>query len=124
VLHVHYHTYVFCCRNTERGQRQYAVLFILRHPVHTDRRPRIQHAAWRVVNEPLEDNLGRSLAEDAERILVESDHAAHRLSHRVERVDFEELFFGNLDAIVVVVEAEFKYEAKQRTLGLITDLSR
>jgi len=33
VLHVHYHTYVFCCRNTELGQQKQIVRFILRHSV-------------------------------------------------------------------------------------------
>ena len=30
VLHVHYHIYVFCCRNTELGQQKQIVRFILR----------------------------------------------------------------------------------------------
>ena len=34
LLHVHFHTYVFCCRNTVLGrQQQYIVRFILRQPV-------------------------------------------------------------------------------------------
>ena len=33
VLHVHYQTYVFCCRNTELGQQKSIVWFILHHPV-------------------------------------------------------------------------------------------
>ena len=35
LLHVHHHTYVFCCRNTELGQQKWIVRFILRHPVDT-----------------------------------------------------------------------------------------
>jgi len=34
VLHVHYHTYVFCCRNTELEPQKLIVRFILRHIVH------------------------------------------------------------------------------------------
>ena len=33
VLHVHYHIYMFCCRNAELGQIKEIVRFILRHPV-------------------------------------------------------------------------------------------
>ena len=33
VLHVYYHTYVFCCRITELGQQKWIVRFILRHSV-------------------------------------------------------------------------------------------
>jgi len=35
VLHVHYHTYVFCCRNTELGQQKRIVQFVLCHSVQT-----------------------------------------------------------------------------------------
>jgi len=33
VLHVHYHTYVFCCRNTKLRQQKKIIRFILRHLV-------------------------------------------------------------------------------------------
>ena len=106
------HTYIHTYRQTDRQ---------------TDRRPR-NYTPRRFpggqVREPLEDDLRCSLAEDAERVVVQLDDSAHRLSYRVERVDFEELFFGNFDAVVVVVQAEFQHEAEQRALGLVADLLR
>jgi len=34
VLHVRYHTYVSCYRNTELPQQKLTVQFVLRHPVY------------------------------------------------------------------------------------------
>ena len=74
---------------------------------------------------PLEDNLRSSLAEHSEPgIVVELDDSAHRLSHRVERVDLEQLFLGHLNPVILVVQAEFDYEAEQRTFCLVADLLR
>jgi len=57
-------------------------------------------------------------------VLVELDDGAHRLSHRVERVDLEEPFLGHLVSVVLVVQAEVVDETEQRTLGLVADLLR
>ena len=74
---------------------------------------------------PLEDNLRRSLAEDSKAgIVVQLNHGAHRLSHRVERVDLEQLFLGHLDPVIFVVQTEFDHEAEQRTFRLVANLLR
>jgi len=57
-------------------------------------------------------------------VLVELDDGAHRLSHRVERVDLEEPFLGHLVPVVLVVQTEVVDETEQRTLGLVADLLR
>jgi len=74
---------------------------------------------------PLEDDLGSSFAEHSEPgIVVQLNNGAHRFSHRVERIDFVQLFLGHLDPVILIVETEFVDKPEQRTLRLVADLLR
>jgi len=74
---------------------------------------------------PFQDDFRSALAEDAEACGVwQSDDGAHRLSNRVESVDFKQVFFGRLVPVVLVLEAHVVEEAQKSALRFVADLLR
>ena len=72
----------------------------------------------------LENDLGRSLAEESKAATSQLYDGAHRLAYRVERVHFVDLVLGKLFPHSFIVLTEVQHETQQSTLGLVADLLR